>query len=116
LKLIRPLLTCKVYVPSGLAIVRLYWVRLSASSVATEGNDGPVMLGRIVTPVPEPESTNLSGSVGAAVTAGRWFVADAAGRFVPWPLEPPVVAATAGTVIEVAMSTRHVAVLKLRRI
>ena len=71
--------------------------------------------GRTETFPPLLESANLSGSVGAAVTGASWLVAAPLDRFVPWLLESTLAAAAAGTVIEVATSTRHVALLRTRR-
>jgi hypothetical protein len=80
-----------VKLPSGLATVRLYWVRLLGTSVATEGAFGIVMLGLMLTAEPDPVSTNLSGSVAARVTEDALLIA-ASDRFVPWPEESDVAA------------------------
>ena len=106
----------RLKVPSGFSYVLLYWVRRLATSVVTSGAGGTVMLGRTLTFEPEASSTNWRGRVGAPVTLARLFVAAAApGRLVPGPPESTTAAATAGTVIDVATSTRQAAVHRPRR-
>lgn len=62
-----------VKVPSVLAIVLLYSVRLLGTSVATAGALGIVMFGRTLTAEPEPVSMNFRGSAAALVTEDALF-------------------------------------------
>jgi hypothetical protein len=95
-------------------MVRLYWVRLSGSSVATVGNDGPTMFGRTVTALLEPLSTNLIGSVPAGVIVGTVFTA-ALGRLVPWSLTGSLIAAAWPTMTVVLSSTETIATADARK-